>query len=200
MKFLGQQIGYGLAERLLLEKYPQRFSEYGDAKWQGFIYGGGPVRVMFDSVIHYGEMGNAGYQAIVNRMLPLRGLAKNFNTRPAHFALKVVQFLQPRLRTWVKNRRIKIRSNSRRMLQDLTPFEEFSVHFAEGRRRDYFLKLLIQQGWKCSGETDAWDLEKAGARILLATESGDGISTRVLFRIWGTEAQEFMKFLKMNVS
>ena len=39
-------LGYGRAERLLLAKHPARFSKRGDAKWQGFIYGGGPVAAL----------------------------------------------------------------------------------------------------------------------------------------------------------
>ena len=74
--FLRQQLGYGRAERLLIAKHPEHFTNHGGAKWRGFVYGGGPVRVMPDSIIYHGPMGTAGYQAVTNRMLPLRGLTR----------------------------------------------------------------------------------------------------------------------------
>ena len=102
--FLLQQIGYGRAERKLIEKHPDRFSKRGGARWRGFVYGGGPVRVMADSIIYHGPMGNAGYQAITNRMLPLRGLDARFDTWRSRLALAGIEFLAPRLRAWRRSR------------------------------------------------------------------------------------------------
>ncbi len=186
-KFLGQQLGYGRAEHLLLAKHPARFSKRGDAKWHGFIYGGGPVRVMENSIIYHGPMGEAGYQAITNRMLPLRGLAKNFDTLKSRLALQVVKFLQPRIRAWERNRTIFLRPQAPPKLQTPEPAEEFAIVSAEGKERDYFLRILLRHGWKAAGETDAWDVEKADTRVLMATESGRGIAKRTLVRVWGGE-------------
>ena len=82
----------------------RQFSKRGGAKWRGFVYGGGPVRVMADSIIYHGPMGTAGYQAVTNRMLPLRGLDTRFDRWRARLALRAVNFLVPRLRAWERCR------------------------------------------------------------------------------------------------
>ncbi|MEX1117090.1 MAG: glycosyltransferase, partial [Akkermansiaceae bacterium] len=139
--FLRQQIGYGRAEHLLMAKHPARFSKSGDAKWQGFIYGGGPVRVMDDSIIYHGPMGNAGYQAIMNRMLPLRGLNEKFRTPQAKLALAFVNFIQPQLRGWARNHRFRIQRKARPK-RIIDPTEEFQIHCADGSGREHYLNLL----------------------------------------------------------
>ena len=189
--FLRQQLGYGQAERLLLAKHPARFSRHGGAKWQGFVYGGGPVRVMADSVIYHGPMGDAGYQAITNRMLPLRGLEKSFDSPKARLALKLVKFLQPKLRAWARNHTFFSKAQNLRQFTDPGPSEEFFITYPHGEGRDHFLKLLIQQGWTPAGETDAWDLEKSGSRLLIATEHGHGTAKRILVRAWGPAESHF---------
>ena len=194
-KFLGQQLGYGRAERLLLAKHPDRFSKRGAARWHGFVYGGGPVRVMADSIIYHGPMGDAGYQAITNRMLPLRGLAKNSDSLKSRLALRAVKSLQPRIRAWARNRTVFLRPESPRKTPICGPAEEFAIHSAEGKDRDYFLGILLRQGWKAAGETDAWDVEKAGTRVLMATERGRGAAKRTLVRVWGSEPTRIARLL-----
>ncbi len=184
-KFLGQQLGYGRAENLLLAKHPARFSQRGDAKWLGFVYGGGPVRVMRDSIIYHGPMGDAGYQAITNRMLPLRGLEKSFDSLKSRLALKAVEFLQPRLRAWARNRRIFFKAKWHLPAHDPGQAEEFTIDSPDGKERGHFLKLLLEQGWRPAGETEPWDLEKGQSRVLMATERGDGPAKRILVRVWG---------------
>ena len=183
--FLRQQLGYGAAERLLLAKHPSRFSKHGGARWQGFVYGGGAVRVMADSVIYHGPMGDAGYQSITNRMLPLRGLEKSFDSLKARLALKLVGFLQPRLRAWARNHSLFLPIRNTRQSPDPGPSEEFFIASPHGKERGHFLELLIQRGWSPAGETDAWDLEKSGSRLLMATEHGGGTAKRILIRVWG---------------
>ncbi len=185
MDFLRQQLGYGRAEHLLLAKHPARFSKRGDARWQGFIYGGGPVRVMPDSIIYHGPMGEAGYQAITNRMLPLRGLDRSFDSPKSRLALKAVEILQPRLRAWARNRRIFLQSKWQPKTLAPGHTEEFMVTSTEGKERDHFLNVLIAQGWEPAGATDQWDLEKSGERVLMATERGEGLAKRILVRVWG---------------
>lgn len=193
--FLRQQLGYGRAEKLLLAKHPGRFSNAGDAKWEGFVYGGGPVRVMAESIIYHGPTGEAGYQAITNRMLPLRGLTEKFSTPLAKVALRAVEFLQPRLRAWTRNRTLKFSLHSKAPSNPSYP-EEFSIISPEGIDRTELLDQLMKAGWAPAGETDAWDLEKSGARILIATERGDGSTTRNLVRVWGTPAHEISRLIK----
>jgi GT2 family glycosyltransferase len=183
--FLRQQLGYGRAERLLLAKHPTRFCPRGGAKWQGFVYGGGVVRVMADSVIYHGAVGEAGYQAITNRVLPLRGLEKSLNGPQARLMLLAVKFLQPRIRAWARNRVLILRDQAHSMPQDLGVGEEFRIPLAMGRGREWVIAVLSEQGWRPAGETDVWDLEKQGSRLQLATEHGEGAAERVLVRVWG---------------
>jgi GT2 family glycosyltransferase len=187
LTFLRQQLGYGRAERLLLAKHPSRFSKRGGAKWQGFVYGGGPVRVMADSVIYHGPMGDAGYQVIINRMLPLRGLEKNFNSLKSRIALSAIEFLQPRLRAWARNRTLFFRLKCQRKPLFPGQVEEFFIDSSDGKERDHFLSLLTLHGWRPAGPTSPWDLKRTGARILMATERGEGIDKRTLVRVWNAD-------------
>ena len=71
------------------------------------------------------------------------------------------------------------------VIPDPGPGEEFFIASPHGGERGHFLELLIQQGWSPAGETDAWDLEKSGSRLLMATEQGEGTAKRILIRTWG---------------
>lgn len=186
--FLRQQIGYGRAEHVLLHKHPQRFSNRGGACWEGFVYGGGPVRAMAQSIIYHGPMGVAGYQSILNRMLPLRGLDSRFDSTAARLALHAVEFLQPRLRAWARNRTLWLDSPRPAKPATPKPTAEFAIACAEGRERTEFLRLLLDDGWMPGGASDDWDVEKDGTRVLLATEHGEGIGKHTLVRVWGDRA------------
>ncbi|HVJ44824.1 MAG TPA: glycosyltransferase, partial [Luteolibacter sp.] len=140
--FLRQQLGYGRAEKLLLEKHPDRFSRSGGAKWQGFVYGGGPVRAAHDSIIYHGTMGTAGYQKIVNRMLPLRELDDRFDSWKARLTLAFVKFFQPRLRAWVRNRRLLFGLKLPKDTSPEEPTDEFGLTPGEDHDREYFLNFL----------------------------------------------------------
>jgi len=192
--FLRQQRGYGRAERLLIAKHPTNFSPAGGAKWQGFVYGGGPVRVMAGSLIDYGPMGTAGYQAVVNRMLPLRDLNPRFDHPLVRTALRAVMWLAPRLRAWERNRSLRPEgehppADSPHHPQaeqsgddhDLTktPAREFGI---DGPAREQLLPRLLAAGWQAGGPTDSWDATQHGARLLLATEHDDDGHKRTLVR------------------
>lgn len=183
--FLAQQLGYGCAERLLLAKFPSRFSKHGGAKWQGFVYGGGPVRVMEDSIIYHGQMGDAAYQGICNRMLPLRGLEPPFDTVLARFSLSLVKFSQVRLRAWSRNHRVTL--PSWRSLAARVEACEEEVEVPLGQDRESLLRHLIAQGWQPASANAAWDLEKSGTRLLMALEKSPGLPKRMLVRTWGPE-------------
>ncbi len=198
--FLRQQLGYGRAEKLLLAKHPQRFSRRSGPRWEGFVYGGGPVRVMSDSVIYHGEMGEAGYQGIVNRMLPLRGLVKIFASWKSRLALEIVRFLQPRIRSWARNHvlfppTVQMGKAAAGFLTD-----EFFIDSREGRERGHFLSILIAAGWKPCGSTELWDLEFHGARVLMATERGEGTAKRILVRVQRTAPAEVARLLRQSPS
>ncbi|MCX6875558.1 MAG: glycosyltransferase [Verrucomicrobia bacterium] len=186
--FLRQQIGYGRAEHLLLQKHPQRFSSRGDVCWEGFVYDGGPVRAMAESVIYHGPMGGAGYQSVLNRMLPLRGLDGRFDSASARLALRAVGFLQLRLRAWARNRTLWLGAPRATLPARPKPNAEFEIASAAGLERADFLQVLLDEGWTAGGASDGWDVEKSGTRVLLATERGDGIGKRTLVRVWGDRA------------
>ncbi len=188
--FLRQQRGYGKAERLLMQKHPKHFSDSGETQWQGFIYGGGPVTVTEESIIYHGHMGNAGYQAITNRMLPLRAIDPEFSTLLARTALRLIQFLQPRLRAWTRNHRgIFQRQETVKRFESSS--EDFRLLANQPLTRENILSHFLESGWQPASPHAAWDLEKGANKILLAIEKGELDSITVLLRVWGnpTEAQ-----------
>ena len=195
--FLKQQIGYGKAEKLLLAKHPVRFGKNGDAEWTGFVYGGGAVNVGEGSIIYYGPMGQAGYQSIVNRMLPLRPIDPAFRDGRTQFLLIILNILQPMARRWARNRQIKM-SISKPQAQQTEPTLEFGIPGDDATHRDDYLQRLLAKGWKSAGETDLWDLEKGGTRLLIATERTGPKLTYNLFRVWGSP--EAARALKRELS
>ena len=184
--YLKQQIGYGKAEALLITKHPRRFTPAGDAKWEGFIYAGGPVRAVEGSTIYHGPMGRAGYQAVVDRMQPLRPLDPRFQTLSARARLAFLGWLQPRLRGWFRCGRWWSTGPPAAGSPLPPPDAEFSLWSEAGKTRDDFLDRLLAAGWQAGGPSDPWDLERNGTRLLLATERGDGIGKRTLIRVWGS--------------
>jgi glycosyltransferase involved in cell wall biosynthesis len=185
--FLRQQLGYGAAEKLLIEKHPQRFTKRGGTKWQGFVYGGGPVRAAAGSIIYHGAMCSAGYQAVMNRMLPLRGLDGRFDGWHARLALSFVKFLAPRLRAWARRRTLLLERHDARKREFFTANRhEWEIG---GSSRHELLDRLLSDGWKPGGPTDDWDVEKDGSRLLFATEHGDHGEKNTLARMIGMQIE-----------
>ena len=185
--FLKQQTGYGKAEKLLLAKHPVRFGKNGEARWTGFVYGGGAVNVGANSIIYHGPMGQAGYQSIVNRMLPLRPIDSAFRDCRTEFLLRILNILQPMTRSWARNRRVKL-PLPRTPSSPPEPTHEFNIPGNDSTHRDHHLRALLAKGWQAAGETDPWDLEKGGTYILIATERTGPNLTNNLFRVWGSTA------------
>ena len=79
---------------------------------------------MADSIIDHGPAGDAAYQAVINRALPLRGLEARFDCWRARFALAAVEWLVPRLRAWERNRTLFFPSGIMPASFPLTPFPE----------------------------------------------------------------------------
>lgn len=180
--FLRQQAGYGRAEKLLMAKHPARFSSGGEAKWSGFVYGGGPVRAAGDSVIYHGPMGAAGYQSIVNRMLPLRGIAAGFVSPRTRLALRWVTVLSEFLRRWERTRSFLPRLAWRGRVEcHEDAFEDAAL---PGNRTEN-LRRFLDEGWRPAGPTDPWDVSKPGARVLLADEHEADGGRHTLIRLWG---------------
>lgn len=180
--FLRQQIGYGRAEKLLLEKHPGRFSKRGGAKWNGFVYGGGPVRVDEGSIIYHGPMGEAGYQSIGNRMLPLRGIARRFDHWKSRASLRLVGFLMPRLRAWFRNHVLWLPVEWSRAAEAPPADAEFVLPLVS---REVILPEWTERRWKPGGPHDGWDLALGETRVLLATEHGSKGEKHTLVRAWG---------------
>lgn len=64
-----QQIGYGKAEALLEQKWPEKYNSFGHLSWAGRIYGNGltePIRLGADKVYH-GTWGTALFQSVYQR-------------------------------------------------------------------------------------------------------------------------------------
>ena len=195
--FLRQQLGYGRAERLLIAKHPSHFSPHGGAKWRGFVYGGGPVRVMPNSLIDHGPMGGAPYQTVINRMLPLRDLDPDFSHPLARLALRAITRLAPRLRAWTRNGSLRLAAGSdltdepwfvecrRQASHAAAPSHEIGIPGATASSREAFLQRLLAHGWHAGGPTDPWDAIKDHTRVLLATEHADDGSKHILVRVWG---------------
>jgi GT2 family glycosyltransferase len=178
--FLRQQIGYGRAERLLIAKHPKNFTKHGGAKWRGFVYGGGPVRVMEGNILYHGAMGGAGYQRVADRMLPLRGLSGHFDRWQTRLALALLEFLAPRLRAWERGRTLRLSTERPRIATPHAHGREYSL----AGPREAALRRFLADDWKPGGPTDGWDLEKNGTRILLAAEHGGHGERRTLVRVW----------------
>ncbi len=193
--YLRQQAGYGIAERLLLEKHPQRFSKNGDAQWHGFVYGGGPVRVVPGSIIHFGPMGAAGFQGIINRTLPLRGLEARFSTAKSRFFLELVRALQPMVRAWYRNFRIRLPSWKFQPRKQVTEIDEFAIQETDRNPRQHYLDILIARGWRPCNPTEPWDLKIMRHRVIMAQEKGEGGLKDVLVRIRNFDADELRKQL-----
>ena len=183
--YLRQQVGYGKAESLLMRKFPRRFSPAGDARWQGVIYTGSPVRAKGEAVIYHGPMGLAGYQGVLARMQPLRDLGAEFDTLWARGLLRAVSWLAPRLRA---------KARTGRFIGPVPPVElpipEADAELSQGddRPREVILRDWLAAGWEAAGSDDFWDLEKDGTRVLLACERFDHGRTRLLVRVWGNKS------------
>lgn len=183
--FLKQQIGYGRAERILLAIHPDRFSKAGEARWDGFVYAGGAVRVGENSIIYHGPMGQAGYQSITNRMLPIRPLDNRFQNPLSLLLFKFVALSQPPIRSWTRNRSIRLPKISSEKNPPSEESNDFTLPAPTHQDRNHILDHLLADGWKAAGNCDAWDLEKQGMRLLLATERLDHQHLNHLIRIWG---------------
>lgn len=66
--YLRQQKGYGRSERMVAARHRWRFNRLGQARWKGFIYGGGRILPrLLRPVVYHGPMGTAPFQPVVRR-------------------------------------------------------------------------------------------------------------------------------------
>lgn len=183
--YFKQQIGYGKAERVLIGKHPDRFSKQGEARWDGFVYGGGPIRVVEESVIYHGQMGQAGYQSITNRLLPLRPVEARFHNSFTNILSQAVSILQPAIRRWFRNHCIKLFELPARRSEPAQDSSEMIVPRGNETTRDAVLAHFISNHWKAAGISENWDLHKNETRILVAMEKLDFRHVNILVRVWG---------------
>ncbi|MFZ9938184.1 MAG: glycosyltransferase [Luteolibacter sp.] len=183
--YLRQQYGYGQAERLLMAKHPHRFTRGGSAKWTGCIYDGAPVRVCEGDVIYHGPMGTGAYQSIIHETARMRALRGEHDHGLARLTLVVAGLLAHHLRAWARARKVFELRRSRKH----TPREHFTEWELPGRWREGLLDQLLADVWRSCGVTSAWDVEKDGVHLLLATERGEGGSANTLVRMRGSGAE-----------
>ncbi|MGA0846228.1 MAG: glycosyltransferase family 2 protein, partial [Luteolibacter sp.] len=166
--YLRQQWGYGVAERALIRKHPQRFTNEGRAEWKGCIYDGRARRVQSGDVIYHGLMGNAPYQKLgwIDAAAPQ--LSPSFDSPRARVVLMLTSLLARILREWARTRRVRM-------------FVEFGVKpfdtsntveecLIPGIERDAVLECLLRRGWIPCGDEESWDLVWKDLKLVTATE------------------------------
>jgi len=180
--YLKQQIGYGLAEAMLMHKHPSRFSPSGDARWQGMIYTGAAVRVAGAATIYHGPMGMAGYQEINVHMQPLRDLLSDYAQPWNQAMLRAITWLAPRLRSRARTGRFRgpVNAHPHKTPPPDSEWAQWSDH-----GREQALQQLLDAGWHAGGSSDPWDVEKHGTRVLIACERHELGQARLLYRVWG---------------
>lgn len=183
--FLRQQIGYGKAEKLLLQKHPTHFSPNGGAKWRGFVYGGGPIRATGQPVIYHGLFGNAPFQSLISRTLPLRPISPPYDTPPARALHRLVSWLTPRLRAWHRNHQLRLTKEPQPKPQPSLPTEEITLPIQNGLTRQSLIDHLLNQGWTPSDTDSPHDLQKNQTHLLIATEYNHLGPTNLLLRLQG---------------
>ncbi len=185
--FFRQQSGYGKAEKLLQEKFPEKFAADGQARWQGHVYSGAPLRAQKGSVIYHGPQGFAPYQSISHHSLPLRPMSRQFNTTKNRFILCLSSYLQRAIRSWTRNRRIPFPClvSERQDVADV--FEDFQIYDKPAKDRTDYLEYLEENGWKPElSSISGFDLSKNQTRLLIGTEYFIDGSSNQLIRVWGS--------------
>lgn len=182
--FLHQQCGYGKAERRLIAKHPSRFTRCGDARWKGFVYAGGPIRLGDGAVIYHGEMGMAGYQAVTHHMQPLRDIDPRFKDWRAEAALALLRTLASIIRTWQRARRLCPPGHNAASATEAWAGTVEELDCGNVPRQSV-LEALRRDGWRACDPSSSWDLEKQDSRVLVATELGRHQQLRTLIRIDG---------------
>jgi hypothetical protein len=190
--YLRQQWGYGRAEAMLTDKFPERFARRGGARWLGCIYEGGPVRASRESVIYHGPLGDAGYQSVVDRMLPRRPVDDRFDSVLARIRLAMLERMQPWVRgfarRWFRRTRPEVHE-TRAVGPAAEPepeiVEEFAFRMPGGRRRRELLDALLESGWQAAGDRSGWDLVNGRCLLLAAPEAGEKSERLTRVRIAG---------------
>ena len=168
--FLRQQRGYGEAEALLYQKHPQRFGADG-IRWQGFIYSGAPLSADPGAIIYHGPMGEAPFQMLHFRHMPIRPLHRDHDTALNRRLVTLTQKLAcyQRRKTRKKHggpttpykRPYSLPKSHERVTRKDYPL-------AESDPRSRILASLLTQDWKISPDEGIADLEQGPIQIIFA--------------------------------
>lgn len=183
--FFRQQRGYGEAEALLFQKHPQRFGSDG-IRWKGFLYSGATLSPDEGAVIYHGPMGEAPYQMLYLRHMPMRALADGYDTPFNRWLLKLTEKLASRQR---RKTRQKFRgpvakwhpSSPQPYAHEIATRRDYSLGECAPRAR--VLASLIEQGWVISRDEQFADLEKGPLRLILAETIHSADSTTLHLRL-----------------
>lgn len=174
--FLRQQRGYGEAEALLYHKHPDRFGKDG-IRWQGFIYSGAPLTVDLNSVIYHGPMGEAPFQMLHLTHMPVRPLARRFDTK---WNRLFVRFVEWRARYQRRKTRRK-HGGPAASWQVPTPFHKSeekctrrNFPLTEPDPRSRVLQQLLENGWSIAIDESEADLARGPIRLILAQTPVEG--------------------------
>ena len=169
--FIRQQMGYGEAEALLYQKHPNRFGADG-IRWEGFIYSGGPLSPDKYSIIYHGPMGEAPFQMLSLRHMPIRPLPEGFDNAVNRLLVKVTNQLTSFFRRRARRQHggpvapqmpDQEKSVNKNLLQSR---KDYPVK--ESNTRLKVLEALQEQGWKVSSDEAEADLEKGSFKIITA--------------------------------
>jgi O-antigen biosynthesis protein len=84
-----QQKGYGKAEALLENKWPEKYNAYGHLAWKGRIYGNGitlPLKLKRNKIFH-GVWGSAAFQSVYQ---PANGLLTSLTLMPEWYIFSAI--------------------------------------------------------------------------------------------------------------
>lgn len=185
LAYIHQQRGYGEAEALLYQKHPKRFRN-DSIRWEGFIYSGAPLTVDSGSIIYHGPMGEAPFQMLHLSQMPVRPLARGFNTPWNRKLVRALEWLS----NWQRRRTRKAHGGPVASWQvpvidhrerDQATREDFPI--ATSAARDRILCQLLKQGWKVAKEETEADLQRGPIRLLFAETIHSADSATIHLRV-----------------
>ena len=168
--FLCQQRGYGEAEALLYQKHPKRFGPCG-IRWEGCIYSGAPLSADPGAVIYHGPMGEAPYQMLHLRNMPIRPLHRDYSTPLNHWLVRLTQKLAFHQRRRVRKQHGGPSSPNTKITAPPKPHEKETrkdYPLAESDPRGRVLTRLRSQDWKISSDEGIADLERGPIQVIFA--------------------------------
>ena len=186
--YFKQQKGYGKAEAMLMDDHPDRFDTNGNSIWKGVVYQGGSISAQREHTIYSGPMGEAAYQHIESKVMPIRPLHRNFKTHVAEKKLQFAYLIHPSLRAISRIHYSNMANKWKSYLQlfrkyksDSKP-QEANISYIESAQtseistiKSSFIQEQINAGWSILYNDPDWDLEhSSGSKMLLCQENLGG--------------------------